>query len=158
MVAKYDWESVKTDFLNKTYKTLKQLAEAHKIPYQQVKNKVKRYNNIVTKLEEKVIDKIAAKKVKVLEERVKLGDKFMELADYHADHVVVKTAFDVTKFAETGVKLQNSGLGIDDESNKPGVTIIFQALTNGQIRRPAIKAEEITDGSNNLLHSKPETE
>ena len=61
MVMKYNWKELKTEYLKGKFKSLKEFAEAKKIPYQTVRENATNWIQLTDKIEEKADEKFIEK-------------------------------------------------------------------------------------------------
>lgn len=143
----YNWQKLKLEFV-KSNMSIKAFGIKHSIPYDTLAKKASKWRKIIKsikiKADQKLIQNAADKLVDMQNRHVEIGKEMQEIgmAELRTSYLEGTDAINAIK---VGTQIEKDILQPTDQDMKQPVTIIFQALTDGQLKRPVeiidVKAE-----------------
>jgi hypothetical protein len=134
---KYNWKKLEKEWLTGEYKSLIDFSKDKKIPYNSIIRYSKKWNKKELKLtaraEEKTAELLADMRVRHIANGKRMAILGMETLEH--DEMNVAEAIQAVR---TGSEIERKILQPNDEAPHNPVTIVFQALSSGMLKRPVI--------------------
>jgi len=139
-LSKYNWKELQKEWLTGKYKTLTAFSDTHNIKYATLMKQASKWRAKVEKIEALSITKTAdrlsaiqAKHIQIGEDMIDIGMSALVCATINSS-----SAIDAIK---VGADLQKDILMPKGEEAKQPITIIFQALQSGELKRPIVQVQ-----------------
>ena len=136
-MGKHNWKELEKEWLKGHYKSLVAFSKAMKIPYNTVARYGKKWNKKVAKIEAKADEKTAELLADMRVRHIANGKRMAILGMETLEHDEMNVA-EAIQAVRTGSEIERKILQPNDEAPHNPVTIVFQALSSGMLKRPVV--------------------
>lgn len=134
---KYNWKELRAEWLTGKYISLKVFAEQHNIKYSALMHQAGKWRERSKKIEELTITKTADRLATMQAKHIKVGEDMIDLGMTALISATINSSSAIDAI-RVGADLQKDILMPKGEEQKQPITIVFQALQTGELKRPTI--------------------